>query len=81
MPGAVLRRLLRTAVWGGLVRGSVVTNLISIHEDGGSIPGLTLWVKDRLRGLRIWCCCELWYKSQTGLGSGVAVAVVWGLQL
>ena len=26
--------------------GSVVTNPISIHEDVGSIPGLTLWVKD-----------------------------------
>ena len=23
-----------------------LTNLISNHEDTGSIPGLTLWVKD-----------------------------------
>ena len=28
-----------------------------------------------LCGLRIWCCCELWYRLQTRLGSGVAVAV------
>ena len=29
-----------------------------------------------LSGLRIQCCRELWYRSQTWLGSEVAVAVV-----
>ena len=44
-----------------------VKNLTSIHEDGGSIPAI-------LSGLRIWRCYELWYRSQTWLGSGVSVA-------
>ena len=29
-----------------------------------------------LIGLRIWCCHELWYRSQTGLESGIAVTAV-----
>ena len=29
-----------------------------------------------LSGLRSPCCCELWCRSQTRLGSGIAVAVV-----
>ena len=29
-------------------RGSVVMNLIGIHEDKGSIPGVTQWAKDQV---------------------------------
>ena len=48
--------------------GSAETNLTSNHEDEGSILAL-------LSGLRVWHCCELWFRSQTQFGSSIAVTV------
>ena len=53
---------------GSSRRGSVQTNLTSIHEDAGSNPA-------SLSGLRIQHCCELWCRSQMQRGSHIAVAV------
>ena len=44
-----------------------VENLISIHEDASSIPGLAP------RGLKLWPCHKLQSRSQMWLGSGVVV--------
>ena len=61
--------LVRNANFWSSHHGAVEMNLTRNHEVVGSIPGLAQWVKD-------WHCRELWCRSQTLLGSGVAVAVV-----
>ena len=49
-------------------RGAVEMNVTRNHEFAGTIPGLARWVKDQ-------GCHELWCRSQTWLGSGIAVAL------
>ena len=39
-------RYIDVHVWGVPVVVQRVTNATSIHEDAGSIPGLTEWIKD-----------------------------------
>ena len=51
---------------GSSRHGAVEKNLTRNHEVAGSTPVLAQWVKDRH-------CCELWCRSQTRVGSGVAV--------
>ena len=51
--------------FGNSLHGSEETNLTSIHEDKGLIPGLAQWVK----------VVELWCRSQMQHRSCVAVAV------
>ena len=41
----------------------------SIHENAGLIPSFTQWIKDQR-------CCELQYRLQMQLRSGIAVTVV-----
>ena len=53
---------------GSSRRGTEETNPTRNHEVASLIPGL-------LNGLRIRHCRELWGRSQTQLGSDVAVAV------
>ena len=48
--------------------GSVVNNPTRNYEVAGSIPDLAQWVG-------IWCCHELWCRSQKRLRSHVAVAL------
>ena len=48
---------------------SELKNLTSIHENAGSTLA-------PLSGLRVQSCCELWCRSQTWLGTCIAVAVM-----
>jgi len=59
------RRWYKKAQDGVPIMAQWLTNPTRNHEVAGSIPGL-----------RILCCRELWCRSQTRLGSLVAVALV-----
>ena len=47
------------------------------QQKGTQLGSMGIWVQflASLRGLRIWCCCELCCRLKTRLRSGIAVAV------
>ena len=49
-------------VLGVPIVAQLVKNLPSIHEDVGSIPVLTQWVKDR-RYLKLWRMLQMQLRS------------------
>ena len=49
----VKKAIKKKADSGSSHHGSVVTNLTSIREDSGSIPGLAQWVKNPVFGVPV----------------------------
>ena len=63
-------------IFGSSHCGSVETNLTSIHEDGGSIPGLAQWIKDLVLLQAVVLVADVaWIPRCCGCGAG------WQLQL
>ena len=50
---------------------------IMAQQEQACLVSTRIWVPflASLRGLRIWCCPELWYRLQRWLGSLVVMAV------
>ena len=67
LPSAMAAALKRMKESGVPVVAQWLTNPTRNHEVAGSIPALAQWVRR---------CRELWCRSQTRLGSRVAVALV-----
>jgi len=72
-PGSSSRCIWDGYLWKGCFGVPVVAQWKWIWLGTMTLQVLT---RTLLSGLRIWCCHELWCRSQTCFGSGVAVAVV-----
>ena len=61
---------LYTEIWQGV--------LVVVQWVKDLTLSLRMWVQSlaSLSGLRIWCGCKLWHRSQMWLASSVAMAVV-----
>ena len=61
-------------LFGSSCCGAAEMNPTNIHEDVGSIPGLTQWVGG------VWCCHELWCRLESccvGCRHGLHPMLLW----
>ena len=73
-----VKHLVKNARGGGSHRGSVLTNLTSIHEKVGSIPGLAQWVKES--GFAVSVAAASSYRSNLTPSLGISICRGCGLK-
>ena len=77
-PLAIVSGILQAGCWIDIMKNSIVgVPIVAQWLTNPTRDFMRLWVRSLalLSGLRIWCCHELWCRSQIRLGSLVAVAL------